>query len=929
VLGISGSEGDFTVSVRQKPRYVDMDKCIACGTCAAKCPKKVPDEYNQGMAVRKAIYVPYSQAVPLKYVIDPDQCIYLNKGKCGACEKLCPTQAINFNDKEKTFSLRVGSVILAPGFKSFDPARYEGLGYGELPDVITSLEFERNLSATGPTHGHVVCPSDKKKETSPRKIAWIQCVGSRDINQGDHAYCSTVCCMYAIKQAVIAMEHATDSLECTIFFMDMRTPGKDFDRYLEKAAQLGIRFIRCRPHSVEGSQDSHGARLAYVQQNGVPMEEDFDLVVLSTGLEADPKSIELAHTLGIELDDDNFVNSSTFNPVATSRPGIYACGAFTGPKDIPQSVMESSAAACAATDKLAALRHSQISHTELPPETVIGRQEPRIGVFLCHCGINIAGVIDMPHLAEYAQGLDKVVHVEENLFTCSQDTQERLAEIIRERELNRVVVAACSPRTHESLFQESLRKAGLNKYLFEMANIRNLDSWVHSDDPEAATQKAMDMVRMAVAKAALLCPLSESELPVNRSTLVVGGGVAGMTAALSLARQGFPTHLVEKGECLGGNTLHLNQTSRRESVGPLLDNLIAQVESEDKIIIHTETEIQSVDGFVGNFRTNLRSNDSCIEVEHGAAILATGATEYKPDEYLYGKHPVVLTNLELDEELKSQAARLDKAENVVFIQCVGSRETGREYCSKVCCTHSILNALALKKQNPDCQVFVLYRDIRTYGQRERLYHEARKNGIVFIRYTPESKPVVTADGGRLQVEVTEPLLQRQVKISCSLLCLATAVVSHNDKALAQHFRVPLDADGWLLEAHQKLRPVDFAAEGIFLCGMAHFPKPLEESISQAKAAASRALGILTKDSITVGGVVSRIDPELCSGCLGCLNVCPYGAIDFNPTLGAAEVNPALCKGCGACAAACPSEAPVLLGFNNQQLYAQIMCAVSA
>jgi len=926
-------EGKFTVTVLQQPRYVDVEKCIACGLCAEKCPKKVDDVYNEKMIKRKAIYVPYSQAVPLKYAIDAANCIYLTKGKCGACEKNCPSGAINFNDTEKTITVKVGSVILAAGFKTFDPTGFDNYPYAGRPDVVTAMEFERILSATGPYSGHLMCPSSMHGKNPvgkpPQKIAWLQCVGSRDINRCDNGYCSSVCCMYAVKQAVMAKDHSGGALDCAIFYMDIRTQGKDFDRYTENARNNGVRFIPARIHTVEPIPGTEDLVLRYVDDDGQRQEEIFDMVVLSTGLEISRDAIRLSNTFGIELDKYHFTRTDSFHPVATSVPGIFACGAFTGPKDIPQSVMEASAAACASTDKLAAARNTQTKEVKIPDQRDVSREAPRIGVFVCNCGINIGGVVRVPEVAEYARTLPGVVYVEENLFTCSQDTQDKMTEIIREKSLNRVVVAACTPRTHEVLFQETLVNAGLNKYLIEMANIRNQDSWVHSNDPDAATEKANDLVHMAVAKAYLAGPLMETNLPVNRSALVVGGGVAGMTAALSLARQGYPVHLVEKSECLGGNARRLNKTYKNEDIAGFLADLIRQVEAERRITRHPGTTISGVDGFIGNFKSIISNGSSQETLNHGVTILATGAKEDIPHEYLYGEHEGIVTHLEMDELIRQDDLRIKKAGNVVFIQCVGSRNEEHPYCSKVCCTHSILNALELKKRNPQTNVYILYRDIRTYGLRENLYQEARRSGILFFRYTPDEKPGVSATGNRVAVSFKDWILGRKLTVNADILCLAAAIVPHEGRSLSRLFKVPVDADGWLLEAHQKLRPVEFATEGIFLCGMGHYPKPIEESIAQAQAAAAKALAVLARENIMVGGVVARIEAELCSGCLGCINVCPYAAITFNAGNKIAEVNPALCKGCGACAATCPSEAVTLLGFSNKQIYAQIKSAMAA
>ena len=925
----SGEEGNFEVTVTRHPRYVDMDKCIGCGQCAEKCPKKVSDDYNRGLSRKKAISIPYSQAVPLKYAIDEKACLYLQKGKCRVCEKVCPTGAINFEDRARTVSLKVGSIILAPGFKEFDPSALDLYSLGVNPDVVTSLQFERLLSATGPFAGELIRPSGQKEKEHPQKIAWLQCVGSRDINRTDHSYCSSVCCMYAVKQAVIAKEHSHIPLECAIFYMDMRSQGKGFDQYCEQAGHKGVRFVRSRPHSIEQDQDQKGVLLRYVDEQGASITEHFDLLVLSTGIELDQGNARLFQRLGLDLDRSGFVSSTSFAPVAASIPGVYVCGASSGPKDIPYSVMEASAAAAAASRKLAPARGTMVRDLEFPPEKDIGRQRPRIGVFVCHCGINIAGVVDVPAVAEYAKTLKDVVYVEENLFTCSQDSQEKMSQVIAEQGVNRVVVAACTPRTHQGLFQETLVRAGLNGYLLEMANIRNQDSWVHANDPEAATQKAKDLVRMAVAKSGLLRPLKRSELSVEQSGLVVGGGVAGMTTALSLAEQGFPVHLLERSPRLGGNALKLNRTYKGEDIASFVRDLIDRVDNEERITVHLEANIQDVHGFVGNFTTTIQEANQEQAIDHGVAILSCGAREFKPDDYGYGQSDRVVTCQEMDGLIRNEEPGLKEARSFVFIHCVGSRDELRPYCSKVCCTHSLKNALEVKQMNPEAEVYVLYRDIRTYGQREDLYRRARQAGIKFFRYIPEARPEVSFEKEGLRVDFADPILDRRVFVHADYICLATAVQAAENSDLARFFKVPLDGDGWFSEAHQKLRPVDFPNEGVFVCGLAHYPKPMEESIAQAQAAASRAMTILSKSSIEIGGEVARVLTEFCSGCRGCVNVCPFQAITFQEQTGVAEVNPALCKGCGACASSCPAEAIVLEGCSNEQLYVQIENALAA
>jgi len=899
-----------------------MEKCIACGDCAAKCPTKVPDEHNEGLGPRKAIYVKYSQAVPLKYAIDKERCRILGLGKkCGVCEKKCPTGAINFEDKAKEVAVNVGSIILAPGFKPYDARVREELGLGLWKNVVSGLQFERVLSPSGPYQGHVTRPSDSGH---PKKVAWVQCVGSRDSHNAN-PWCSSVCCMYATKQAVIAKEHDAH-IEPTIFYMEMRAYGKDFDKYVERAkTQFGVRYQRAMISAIREDPGTGDLIIRYADEHGKLIEETFGMAVLSVGLDVPPETVVLAEQMGVELNPNHFNKASSFKPVATSKPGIYACGAFSGPKDIPVSVMEASAAACAATANLSEARNTLTVKPVAPELRNIAGESPRVGVYVCNCGINIGGIVKVPELVEYAKGLPSVVYAEESLFTCSQDTQDRIKESIKANGINRVVVAACTPRTHEPLFQDTMQSAGLNKYLFEMANIRNQDSWVHSDAPERASAKAKDLVRMAVAKAVLLEPLSQTVLGNTRRALVIGGGVAGMNAAQELARQGYETDLVERSDRLGGHALKLYKTTRGEEVAPYVDELAKSVSSNPRIKVHLGSVISKVDGFVGNFKTTLSKTGNGTQsaiVEHGVAIIATGASELKPSEYLYGQNPKVMTQTEFDKLFKDNSAAFQDMKNVVFIQCVGSRDKDRPYCSKVCCAHSVQSAIEIKKRNPRAGVCILNRDIRTYGELEDLYTEARGLGVFFGKYEESKKPVVEDDGNTVGVTFTDHILQRDIKINTDCLVLASAIVSNREEELAQQFKVPMDADGWFVEAHQKLRPVDFATDGVFLCGLAHYPKAMDETVAQAQAAVARAVTVLSMDSIVVGGSTSNIDKRRCAGCGVCINLCPFQAIKFDDK-GKAEVNVALCKGCGVCVTSCRSGAPDLKGFTTVAVIAQL------
>ncbi len=914
------------MSLTQYPRYVDTDKCIACGLCAEKCPKKVSNEYDGGLANRKAIYVKYAQAVPLKYAIDDTQCIYLTKGKCRACEKLCPTGAISYNDQVKEMTLKVGAVILANGAPTYDPKAHDPYGYTKSANIVTSLEFERILSASGPYGGHLVRPSD---HVEPKKIAWLQCIGSRDVHIGAKGYCSSVCCTYAIKEAMLAKEHSKDGLDAAIFYMDIRTHGKDFEKYYNRARQQsGVRFVKSRVTHILPTE-SGNQLIRYLDETGRRVEEEFDMVVLSVGLGVSKTTAELAQVLGVQMDGYGFATTDSFEPVRTSRPGVFVCGSFQAPKDIPSSVIEASASAGAASNTLAEARWTLTRKKEIAPEVETRGEPPRIGVFVCCCGTNIAGVVDVPAVVEYAKTLPYVVYAEKNMFSCSQDTQNNMAALIKEHRLNRVVVAACTPKTHEPLFQETLTNAGLNKYVFEMANIRNHCSWVNKSNPAMATEKSKDLVRMAVSKIKLMEPLKEAELQVNQAALVIGGGVAGMTAAKTLANQGYHTYLVEKSDRLGGQALLLHETWQAEDVQKNLKGMIDEVQGDPNIDIFANAEIVKTDGFFGNFKTTIQTGEKTEELVHGVAIIASGAHELKPDLYLYGQDERVLTSLDLDRKFIANDPDLSRKKSALFIQCVGSRIPERPYCSKVCCTHSIKNALALKKLNPEMAVYILYRDMRAFGLRENLYREAREKGVLFLRYDAEQGLEVDREEQELKVRFIDTGLRRKIEIQPEMLVLATAITPPEENPLAQQYKVTLNDDGFFMEAHAKLRPSDCATDGIFICGLAHAPKPIDESIAQAVAAATRAVTQLARKVIYTSGTIAEVVPGMCSACGVCVSICPYSAPSFieataRMNAGKATINPALCKGCGLCVCSCRSGAIRLKGFDNDQIMAQIM-----
>ena len=727
--------------------------CWTCGACNFVCPtgKQVAslvtpksflplrDAHNMGLDTRPAAYIPYPQAVPNKAVLDSAACVHLNHDVCGICEAVCEAKAINFDQTPQITKLKVGAVVLAPGYETFDASSKKELGYGRFPNVVTAMEFERIMCASGPYSGHMIRPFDHQE---PKRIAFLQCVGSRD---AEHDYCSSVCCMFATKEAIMAKEHLGDALQCDIYFMDLRAFSKGFEQYYHRAEALGVQYIRTRVPSIEEVPGTRNLIVKYLGEGDKKLSREYDLVVLSVGMQPPKEVKQLAERFGIALNEFSFCKNSEFAPAASSRPGIFVAGPFVEPKDIPETVMQSSAAASQVLSLLKDARGTLIAPKTYPPERDISGEEPRIGVFVCHCGSNIAGFVKIPEVVEYVKTLPNVAYAENNLYTCSNDTQDRIKEKITEHNLNRVVVASCTPRTHEALFRNTLADAGLNPYLFEMANIRDQCSWVHMHEPERATRKSQDLVRMAIAKARMLQPLHRHKVKVEKSALVIGGGLSGMSAALSLANQGFDVYLVEKEKELGGNLRRVHYLFNGVRPQDELVRLRGEIEQNGRIHLFTSAVIENIEGTIGNFKTTIAAQGKKSEVVHGVVIVATGAKEYSPKEHLYGQEQRVMTQRELEAQLASGDGLLttgngNRPKTVVMIQCVGSRDNDHPYCSRVCCAEAIKNALRIKALSPQTAVYVLYRDIRTYGFKESYYTKARqRESCLFAMTRPRNR----------------------------------------------------------------------------------------------------------------------------------------------------------------------------------------------
>jgi heterodisulfide reductase subunit A len=906
IAGVEGKPGDFQVAIVRKPRFVNPDRCTLCKACLEVCPVEVEREFGGGLEKRKAIYLPYPQAIPRGLVIDPHTCT-----RCGECVKVCGPEAIDLEMKEESETIRVGAIALGFGFEPFWAARKGEYGFGRYRNVLSSIQFERLLSTSSPTQGLPIRVSDGKKM---ERIAFIQCVGSRDPSCGQN-HCSTICCMYATKQAMIAKDR-NPNLAVTVFYMDIRPMGKDYERYYERAkGEYGIEYKRCAVSSIKELQGTKDLLITYVKEDGTFQEETFDAVILSVGFTPPNAIQDLARKMNVPVNEQGFCQTEEFFPAQTLAKGIFVGGAFRGPRDIPESVVEGSSVA-AATAAFLLPNRVPAEGKVYPAEGALGEEIPRIGVFICHCGEALKKSFHMPQLIDGAKALKEVVHVEEVGLACLPDDLDLIKRRVGEQGVNRIVIAGCSHREIRQAVEEMAKGMGFNPYLIEYANIREQCAFVHEGVPDLATEKANALIRMAVERARRIQPIRQGKQKVERRAVVIGGGLSGMTASLRLAEQGFEVHLVEKGKGLGGNLREAFYTLRGSDPQALLRDLLKQVESCSLIHPYLEAEVVGFERENGHYRTTLREKEGEKILAHGALILATGGKEVRPKGYLYGEDARVITQRQLEKMIHAEDAGLNDIRSVVMIQCVGSRDEEHPYCSRICCGHAVKNALKLKERDPRVDIYVLYRDVRTYGFYESAYHDARAKGVMFVRYDLENRPEVIARDGGLQVSLLDPALGRRVALPADRIVLSMGIEPNENGDLAKRVNVALNPDGFFMEANPKSAPLDSVDRGKFFCGLCHSPNFIEDAISQGNAAAARAAALLSRETVEEKAQLAYVVKRLCCGCGLCVSVCPYQARVINEEEWKAEVIESLCQACGNCVVACRNAASQQRNFEK-------------
>ena len=1057
LAAVEGEAGQFQVTLKQHPNWVDSERCTGCGDCVDACPIEVLDDFNAGLSKHKAIFLPVPHAIPNSYVIDFAAC-----SRCGACVEVCPTDAIQLPEEERRkfhilvvddelvvrdslkewleeegFSvdmaasgpealdqltqqryqlmlldikmpgmdgvevlqnakesfpdlnvimmtayatvetaveamkigaldylvkpfdpealvpmvlriyqdfavaegrqLDVGALVLCGGTSFFDPASGKNtFGYKIYPNVVTSLEFERMLSGSGPHPGRFVRSSDGKPI---HRIAWIQCVGSRDI-QMEADFCSNICCMYAIKEALLAKEKIHPDLEASIFYMDMRTFDKTFQRYRDQAEMVhGICFERARAHSVVADANSGDLIVRSVDISGKFRETPFDLVVLTVGQRPAKGISELAEMLGVEQNSWGFGQTEPFSLTRTHQSGVLLGGSFGGLKDISDSVIQASAAALNASQVIHGAGGSlALEKTSGAPPADVSRELPKVLVVICTCGERLTKSVDLHKIAQQLSNDPLVKRVEFLEQVCTAAGWESLVELVKASKPNRVLIGTCLPYVYKRKLQEIGRQVGLDPALMEVVDTNaewgmrpaasSAESNAELKSKDSTTCDLLSALQMGIAKLKWVQPEPVASIPVVQRALVVGGGIAGMKAALAIAAHGFEVDLVEHTENLGGNLTWLQRTLEGYQPNALLEETRAAVEKHPKICVHIQSRVVHSVGEVGNFHTTIEGPQNSVQtLNHGVTILATGGSEAVTASYGYGTTPAIVTQKEFEQKLTDNSLDPEQLNSVVMIQCVDSREEPRNYCSRVCCANALKQALYLKEHNPSIAIYVLYRDMMAYGFNETYYTQARKENVMFIQYRVDEKPIVRAAKEGCAVTVREPIIGQKLQIEADLVILATGIVPSLPQELAEIFGAALDQDGFFQEAESKWRPVDSLKEGVFACGLAHSPRNIAESITTAEAASQRALRILAHQLISSGKVTASVRHSLCSLCERCIDACPYGARTIDYDHDQVRVNPLMCQGCGSCAAVCPNSASILEGFQCQQMFEMIDAAI--